>query len=111
MRFLAILAFAVLCTAAVPARAFDFTDARRVVAVSEPQISPDGTRVVFIRGKPDFKNDRNDRQLVLIEVRTREARQLTWDRKGVSFPRRSKPSSAWRKFSNPSPSECGHGHS
>jgi dipeptidyl aminopeptidase/acylaminoacyl peptidase len=88
MRFLcALMLFAALVGAALPARAFDFGDARRIVTVGEPQIAPDGTQVVFVRGKADFKNDRNDRQLVLIDVRTRVARQLTWDRKGVSSPR------------------------
>jgi dipeptidyl aminopeptidase/acylaminoacyl peptidase len=81
----ALLCFAV-CATALPASAFDFSDARRVVSVSDPQISPDGTRVVYVRGKADFEKDRTDRQLVLIDVRTRAQRQLTWDRKGVSSP-------------------------
>ncbi len=86
MRFLGVLMLVALCTMSLPARAFDFPDARHVVTVGEPQISPDGTRVVFVRGKADFKNDRNDRQLVLVDVRSRGERQLTWDRKGVSSP-------------------------
>jgi len=81
----ALLCFAV-CAAAVPAAAFDFSDARHVVALSSPQLSPDGTRIVYVRGVPDFKADRTDRQLWLLDVRTRAKRQLTWDRKGVSDP-------------------------
>ena len=87
MRLLGVLMLAALCSMALPARAFDFPDARRLVTVGEPQISPNGARVVYVRGKADFKNDRNDRQLVLIDVGTRAERQLTWDRKGVSSPR------------------------
>jgi dipeptidyl aminopeptidase/acylaminoacyl peptidase len=86
MRFIGVLLLAALCTMALPARAFDFSDARRIVTVGEPQISPDGAWVVFVRGKADFRNDRNDRQLVLIDVRTHAERQLTWDRKGLSSP-------------------------
>ena len=86
MRFPGVLLLAALCTMALPARAFDFSDARHIVTVGEPQISPDGAWVVFVRGKADFKNDRNDRQLVLIDVRTHAERQLTWDRKGLSSP-------------------------
>ncbi|MGD0968374.1 MAG: S9 family peptidase [Candidatus Aquilonibacter sp.] len=86
MRVLGVLVVAALCTIALPAHAFDFSDARRVVTVGEPQISPNGAWVVFVRGKADFKNDRNDRQLVLIDVRTLAERQLTWDRKGLSSP-------------------------
>jgi dipeptidyl aminopeptidase/acylaminoacyl peptidase len=86
MRFFTAFICLAMCVAAIPAAAFDFSDARKVVSVAEPQISPDGTRVVYVRGKADFKNDRTDRQLVLIDVRTRAQRQLTWDRKGVSSP-------------------------
>jgi dipeptidyl aminopeptidase/acylaminoacyl peptidase len=81
----ALLCFAV-CTIALPATAFDFSDARHVVALGSPQLSPDGTRIVYIRGVPDFSADRTDRQLWLLDVRTRAKRQLTWDRKGVSDP-------------------------
>jgi dipeptidyl aminopeptidase/acylaminoacyl peptidase len=86
MRLISALVFVALCTAAMPAMAFDFSDARQVVSLSDPQISPDGTRVVYVRGVPDYANDRVDRQLLLIDVRTRAQRQLTWDRKGLSSP-------------------------
>jgi dipeptidyl aminopeptidase/acylaminoacyl peptidase len=69
-----------------PARAFDFPDARRIVSVSTPRISPDGLRVVYVRGRKDFAKDRIDSQLVLVDVRTGAARQLTYDRRGVSSP-------------------------
>ncbi len=81
----ALLCLAVWATA-LPATAFDFADARRVVALSSPQLSPDGTRIVYVRGVPDFSADRTDRQLWLLDVRTHAKRQLTWDRKGVSDP-------------------------
>lgn len=86
MRFLC--AFFAVCAiaATLPARAFDFADARHLVSLSEPQISPDGTRVVYVRGRPDFSSDTIDRQLVLIDVATHAQRQLTWDRKGVAAP-------------------------
>ena len=86
MRFLTAFICLAVCVAAIPAAAFDFSDARKVAGVADPRISPDGTRVVYVRSKPDFQNDRTDRQLVLIDVRTHFQRQLTWDRKGVSSP-------------------------
>jgi Tol biopolymer transport system component len=86
MRFLCSLALIALCATVAPARAFDFSDARHVVSLAQPQISPDGTRIVYIRGVSDFAKDHTDRQLWLLDVRTRAKRQLTWDRKGVSDP-------------------------
>lgn len=66
-----------------PARAFDIADARRIVSLAEPQISPDGAWVAYIRGKADFEKDRTDRQIWLLNVRTHRQRQLTYDRKGI----------------------------
>ncbi|HUN28819.1 MAG TPA: S9 family peptidase [Alphaproteobacteria bacterium] len=57
-----------------------------MVSLAEPRISPDGTRVVYVRGVANFSTDRNDRQLWLLDVRSRAQRQLTWDRKGLSSP-------------------------
>ncbi len=86
MRAIVAMALLALLCGTLPASAFDFADARKLVTLAEPQISPDGTRIVYVRGKADFAKDRTDRQLVLIDVRTHQSRQLTWDRKGVSGP-------------------------
>ncbi len=86
MRLIGALLCLAVCAMALPVAAFDFSDARHVVALSSPQLSPDGTRIVYVRGVPDFKADRTDRQLWLLDVQTRAKRQLTWDRKGVSDP-------------------------
>jgi dipeptidyl aminopeptidase/acylaminoacyl peptidase len=94
MRWIAAIVFFALLCGAVPAGAFDIADARHIVTLAEPQISPDGTKIVYVRGKADFSKDRTDRQLVLIDVRTRASRQLTWDRKGVFGPAWSSDGSA-----------------
>lgn len=78
--------FALFCALSLPAAAFDFSDARNLVTIGEAQISPDGTHVVYVRGKADFEKDRTDRQLILIDVRTHRRRPLTFDRKGVGSP-------------------------
>ncbi len=82
---LAVIAFSVC--AATPARAFDFSDARRVVSIGDAQISPDGTRAVYVRGVADYEKDRTLRQIMLVDLRTRRSRALTYDRKGVAMPR------------------------
>lgn len=75
MRLVSALVCVAVCTSALPAAAFDFSDARRMVAIADPQISPDASRVVYVHGVPDFANDRNDRQLMLIDVRTHVERR------------------------------------
>ena len=88
----------ILCAAfagaIAPARAYDFADARHVVGVGSPQISPDGSRVVYIRGQADFKEDRYERHLVLVDVKTGASRPLTYDRKGLGSPQWSPDGSA-----------------
>lgn len=87
MRAISTLSLCVLFgLSAVPGAAFDFSDARRIVTISEEQISPAGSRVVFVRGRTDFAQDKTDRQLVLVDVKTRRLRQLTYGRKGVTSP-------------------------
>ncbi|MDQ6823026.1 MAG: S9 family peptidase [Candidatus Eremiobacteraeota bacterium] len=60
---------------------------RRVVSFSEPQLSPDGKLLVYLRSKPDFAKDRNHTDLMLMNIATRRSRNLTWDRRGLSGPR------------------------
>jgi dipeptidyl aminopeptidase/acylaminoacyl peptidase len=86
MRFarLVVAAVAAWSLAGGAALAFGFADARAIVAVREAQISPDGSRVAFVQSKADFAKNRNVAQLMLLDVRTRRQRPLTYDRKGVS---------------------------
>jgi dipeptidyl aminopeptidase/acylaminoacyl peptidase len=60
---------------------------RGLVAVSEPQISPDGSRIAYVRAVGDFKADRTDTELVLVDVASGIRRVLTRDRIGVHAPR------------------------
>jgi dipeptidyl aminopeptidase/acylaminoacyl peptidase len=67
-------------------RGLELEDLRAVVGVAQPAISPDGRSVVYLRSKLDFKNDRTDRELVLVDVPSGVERTLTHDRVGVSAP-------------------------
>jgi len=89
MRFAIIAAasIAVLFPVTTSARTIDFSDIRRLTSVSSPQISPDGKRIVFLRGHPDFVKDRSQTDLTLIDIKTKQVRQLTFDRRGLSSPR------------------------
>jgi dipeptidyl aminopeptidase/acylaminoacyl peptidase len=60
---------------------------RQFVSVTEPQISPDGKRVVYVRHANDYKEDAEHTELVLIDLANGNARRvLTQDRDDVSSP-------------------------
>ena len=50
-------------------------DLRKLVAVGQPEISPDATRVVVPIGRRDYDKNRIDTDLVLIDVKTARAAQ------------------------------------
>jgi dipeptidyl aminopeptidase/acylaminoacyl peptidase len=64
-----------------------FEALRALITVREPQIAPDGTKVAYVRVTGDFKADRNNSELVLVDVGTGARRTLTHDRIGVHAPR------------------------
>ena len=88
-RLLCTIATAALLVAPAVARAkgLELEDLRRVVTVSGPAVSPDGARVVYVRSRIDWKNDRRDSDLVLVDARTGASRILTHDRIGTNMPR------------------------
>jgi len=65
---------------------FTFDEARKIVGIGSATIAPDGRRIAFIRGLGDYKNDRTDSQLLLVDVESGRIRELTHDRRGVSAP-------------------------
>lgn len=82
--------FVLLCAAfTVPAaaRTIDYRDLRGIVSVGDPQISPDGSRIAYVRSRPDFAKDRYKSEIVLLDVRTGAQRPLTFERRGFAMPR------------------------
>ncbi len=59
---------------------------RSAVSAREPQISPDGKRVVYVRGVGDYKADVEKTELVLVDVASGARRVLTQDRDDVGNP-------------------------
>ena len=84
-----ILLFFALLFASAPARANRFTadDVVRVTRVSDPQISPDGKSIVIVVGHPNFKTDKIDSELVLVDIATSTEHVLTHDRVVGGYPR------------------------
>ena len=83
------------------AKGLEFEDLRQVVSVAAPSISPDGTRVAYVRSRIDWKNDRRDADLVLVDVRTGASRTLTRDRFGPKMPHWSPDGSAIAYLASP----------
>jgi dipeptidyl aminopeptidase/acylaminoacyl peptidase len=85
-RMLLIFAAVLFTSAAASARSIGFADLRQTVGLGDPQISPDGTRVVVMRSTQDFGKDRRLTAMMLLDVRTHRMRALTYEREGVSSP-------------------------
>ena len=83
------VALAGLATAAAPparASGLQLADLRRVVHISEPAIAPDGRSVAYVRSTNDYKANRSDSEIVLVNVRSGAGRVLTRDHIAVRAP-------------------------
>jgi dipeptidyl aminopeptidase/acylaminoacyl peptidase len=69
------------------ARPVQLQDFRRVVALTDPELSPDGKSVAVLVLRPDFDKDGYDRSLVLVDVATGSQRTLTYQREGLGSER------------------------
>lgn len=76
-----------LLGAMASAKGLDYEDLRKIVSVGEPQLAPDGTRVVYVRSTINWKENRRDSELVIVDVHTGAARTITHDRIDVGTPR------------------------
>src|SRR5262249_5851642 len=89
MRLLcAVLLLFVMGAVATPAapRGLDYDDLHRIVGVNSPSIAPSGASVVYVRSTIDWKNDRRDNELVLVNIKDGTSRVLTRDRIGANAP-------------------------
>jgi dipeptidyl aminopeptidase/acylaminoacyl peptidase len=82
-----VVALAFLSAAPAVANRFTADDVVRVTRVSDPQISPDGKSIVIVVGHPNFKTDKIDSELVLVDIATHAQRVLTHDRVVGGYPR------------------------
>ena len=68
-------------------RLIQLDDYAKVCSVSDPQISPDGKSIVFVLSRINLKDDRADRELVLVDIASGALRPLTYDRRDLGSPR------------------------
>ncbi|MFI5388242.1 MAG: S9 family peptidase [Candidatus Eremiobacterales bacterium] len=84
--FVAALALT-LAAAPAHARVLDQAMLRTIVGVSQPQLSPDGKRIVFVKSTSDFVKDERHSQLMLLDIASGAIRPLSYDRTGIDSPR------------------------
>ncbi|MFC5579965.1 S9 family peptidase [Rhodanobacter terrae] len=85
--YAACCAFALPAHAASTASAFQLSDLRKIVNLGEPRISPDGKHIAVIVSTPDWKSDKSQQELDLVDVASGARRALTWKREEISSPR------------------------
>ena len=73
--------------AAVFAAPFTATEMMRLKRLSDPQVSPDGTRVVFVRADVDLGANTKQSDLWMVPVSGGEPRRLTGGRASENRPR------------------------
>lgn len=77
----------VAAPADAPARRFTAMDIFNLEAARDPQISPDGRRIVYVRRAADIKTDRYRSSLWMIDAATGEQRALVAGDSSASDPR------------------------
>lgn len=66
---------------------FQLTDLKKLVRISSPRISPDGSHIAIIVSRPDWKKDEYKQELDLVDVAKKSSRSITYNREGISQPR------------------------
>jgi dipeptidyl aminopeptidase/acylaminoacyl peptidase len=62
-------------------------DLGKLVGLADPHLSPDGRSVVVVVSRPNYDKNRQESELVLVDVATGKQRVLTHDREAVGQPR------------------------
>jgi dipeptidyl aminopeptidase/acylaminoacyl peptidase len=83
----ALLALCPVPAPAAPAQPLTLAGLRRLVALDDPQIAPDGAHVALIVRRADFAKNRYRTMLVLVDVHDGATRTLVRERDDVSQPR------------------------
>ena len=82
----ALLSLAAAGESKAQARKIELADFQKIVSVTDPEISPDGKSIAIVVSRVNWDQDRNDSQLVLVDIGTGKQRPLTNIRKGLSLP-------------------------
>ena len=84
---ISVIAFALTSTAYAQTRTYTVEDLLKVRRVADPQISPDGTRVVFTIGDVNYEANRVVNQIYVVPLDGGSPKQLTNGQSSSSAPR------------------------
>jgi dipeptidyl aminopeptidase/acylaminoacyl peptidase len=79
--------------AAGDAKVFQLSDLQRIVSLSEAKISPDGTQIAVIVSTPDWKSDKAQTEIDIVDAASGARRAVTWKRTGLASPKWSEDGS------------------
>ena len=63
------------------------SDRFKLVGLTDPQISPDGRAIAVVTSRANTKDNRYDTELLLVDASTGAQRPMTFERRGVAWPR------------------------
>jgi dipeptidyl aminopeptidase/acylaminoacyl peptidase len=83
------MVFALACPAVAAATVpvFQLSDLQKIVALHDPQISPDGKQIAVIVSTPNWTTDKASIEIDLVDVAHSTRRTLIKQREGLSSPR------------------------
>ena len=86
-KFVVVAALTMASVFAQSKRPFDFLALSRIARVSDPQLSPDGSKVAFVVGKIYLSENETSKQIYIVDVEGGDARQLTFEDDANHHPR------------------------
>src|ERR1700685_4557442 len=85
---------AVCCVLALPlsgraagVAALQLGDLQKIVSLSDVKISPDGKQIAMVVSTPDWKSDKQQLEIDIVDSASGARRALTWKRTGISSPK------------------------
>src|SRR5579862_9085691 len=85
--FVLLPALALGADAPAAPKPFQPEDLKRIANLSDPQLSPDGRYVALMVSRPNWEDDKSDKEIDLVEVKTGVVRPLTYKRSGLGSMR------------------------
>jgi dipeptidyl aminopeptidase/acylaminoacyl peptidase len=88
-----VLAWPVSGPAAVGTPEFQLSDLQKIVALNDAKISPDGKQIAVIVSTPDWKTDKAQMEIDIVDAANGARRAVTWKRTGIASPKWSEDGS------------------
>jgi dipeptidyl aminopeptidase/acylaminoacyl peptidase len=88
------LGLAICCVMALPlsshaagASALQLGDLQKIASLSDVKISPDGKQIAMVVSTPDWKSDKAQLEIDIVDAASGARRAVTWKRTGISSPK------------------------